>query len=334
MHTAGEPVRIVTGDTPALAGETVLAQRRDARESHDHLRRAMMLEPRGHEGMYGVIPVRAVPPRAPFSACSSCITRAIPPCAATPRSPGPMGGGAGARARGRAGDPIHDRAPCGPLRPVLHVRERGRDPVTFESVPAFVHALDRRGRGGRESVGSSPTSRYGGAFYAILPADSARAGFLRRAPLRICRGAAGALTEAGRAGVAMRPPRPSPTSASSTAPSSPTSAPGTQESWNLCIFAERQIDRSPTGLRRHRAHGARSCARRIEPGQTRLFRGISGEPFSGRISRVAQYGPLGAVHVEVGGRAFHAGRGEFVIEADDPLGLGFELARRFGDVRG
>jgi len=36
----------------------------------------------------------------------------------------------------------------------------------------------------------------------------------------------------------------------------------------------------------------------------------------------------------VGGRAFHAGRGEFVIEADDPLGLGFELARRFADVRG
>ena len=64
MHTAGEPVRIVTGGYPALAGETMLAQRRDARENHDHLRRAMMLEPRGHDGMYGVIPVRPSHPGA------------------------------------------------------------------------------------------------------------------------------------------------------------------------------------------------------------------------------------------------------------------------------
>ena len=51
MHTAGEPVRIVTGGYPDLAGTSVLAQRRDARERFDRLRTAMMLEPRGHAGI-------------------------------------------------------------------------------------------------------------------------------------------------------------------------------------------------------------------------------------------------------------------------------------------
>lgn len=62
MHTAGEPVRIVTGGYPELLGATILEKRREARELYDHLRRALMLEPRGHAGMYGVIPVKPSTP--------------------------------------------------------------------------------------------------------------------------------------------------------------------------------------------------------------------------------------------------------------------------------
>ena len=64
LHTCGEPVRIVTGGYPELTGATILAKRSEAREHHDRYRRAMMLEPRGHAGMYGVIPVRAAHPEA------------------------------------------------------------------------------------------------------------------------------------------------------------------------------------------------------------------------------------------------------------------------------
>ena len=85
MHTAGEPVRIVTGGYPELRGRTVLEQRRDARERFDHRRRAMMLEPRGHAGMYGVIPVRPSHPGAGWACCSRTM-RATRPCAATPPS--------------------------------------------------------------------------------------------------------------------------------------------------------------------------------------------------------------------------------------------------------
>src|SRR3712207_1223010 len=68
MHTAGEPVRIVTGGYPELRGATILDKRREARELHDHLRRALMLEPRGHAGMYGVIPVKSSTPDAVIGA--------------------------------------------------------------------------------------------------------------------------------------------------------------------------------------------------------------------------------------------------------------------------
>ena len=57
LHTAGEPVRIVTKGYPELRGASILDKRREAKEKYDTLRRAMNFEPRGHAGMYGVIPV-------------------------------------------------------------------------------------------------------------------------------------------------------------------------------------------------------------------------------------------------------------------------------------
>ena len=57
MHTGGEPVRLVVGGYPPIAGATILAKRRHAQAHLDHLRRLLMFEPRGHFDMYGVLPV-------------------------------------------------------------------------------------------------------------------------------------------------------------------------------------------------------------------------------------------------------------------------------------
>lgn len=50
-HTAGEPTRVVTGGLPQIPGAT-MAEKRDAlQRDHDHLRRALVLEPRGHDAI-------------------------------------------------------------------------------------------------------------------------------------------------------------------------------------------------------------------------------------------------------------------------------------------
>jgi proline racemase len=54
-HTEGEPFRVITGGYPELPGESTLARRRYAIENLDHLRTALMWEPRGHADMYGCI---------------------------------------------------------------------------------------------------------------------------------------------------------------------------------------------------------------------------------------------------------------------------------------
>ena len=63
-HTAGEPLRLVVDGWPASEGATMLAKRAWATKHLDHLRRSIMLEPRGHADMYGALLTEPVTPGA------------------------------------------------------------------------------------------------------------------------------------------------------------------------------------------------------------------------------------------------------------------------------
>ena len=54
-HTGGEPLRIIINRFPKLNGNTVLEKRNHLAQEFDHLRKTIMLEPRGHADMYGAL---------------------------------------------------------------------------------------------------------------------------------------------------------------------------------------------------------------------------------------------------------------------------------------
>ena len=64
MHTGGEPVRIIVRGYPEIKGLDILEKRRYVKENLDHIRKMLMLEPRGHDGMYGVLIVEKDLPEA------------------------------------------------------------------------------------------------------------------------------------------------------------------------------------------------------------------------------------------------------------------------------
>ena len=61
-HTAGEPLRMILGGFPEPRGESMLDKRAWLKRHADRLRRALMLEPRGHQDMYGALLTRPVRP--------------------------------------------------------------------------------------------------------------------------------------------------------------------------------------------------------------------------------------------------------------------------------
>src|SRR6266550_4320730 len=61
-HAAGEPLRLIVDGFTSPRGATMLEKREWVKKRADHLRRALMLEPRGHADMYGAILTEPVAP--------------------------------------------------------------------------------------------------------------------------------------------------------------------------------------------------------------------------------------------------------------------------------
>ena len=63
-HTEGEPTRVVVDGWPQPRGATMAERRDDLRARFDHLRRAVVREPRGHEAIVGALLTPPVNPES------------------------------------------------------------------------------------------------------------------------------------------------------------------------------------------------------------------------------------------------------------------------------
>ena len=54
-HTVGEPTRIVVEGFPILEGSTMMEKKEYLEKHYDHLRTALLCEPRGHKDMVGAL---------------------------------------------------------------------------------------------------------------------------------------------------------------------------------------------------------------------------------------------------------------------------------------
>lgn len=155
MHSGGEPLRILLAGCPEVAGPTLLAKRLYMRQHLDHVRRRLLLEPRGHRDMYGAVPVRSELPDAHLgvlflhnegysSMCGHAVLALGRFALDFGLVPAPPAGAREAR--------VNIHCPCG-LVAAFVACEGGRScgPVRFHSVPAFVlasgNARDAHGPG-------------------------------------------------------------------------------------------------------------------------------------------------------------------------------------------
>jgi len=331
MHTAGEPVRIVTAGYPALPGATILEKRRNAKTKYDYIRRRLMLEPRGHQDMYGVIPVTPSDPQAQLAVLFTHNSGYSTMCGHATIAIGRWAVEQKLVPVTRPLTRFNLECPCGVVHVTVEVGEHGTGEVTFESVPAFASHLDLEvatPEFGKLRVDIS----FGGAYYAILPAS--RLGLsMYETPVERLVAAGRAITAAIRAQVILEHPvAPDLAFLYGTILTDDVAPPSAHPSTNLCIFAEGQVDRSPTGSGVTARLALDHARGRIGLGMRRCFRGLTGGPFSGELVREARTGDRAAVVARVGGRAYHSGRSTFVIEDDDPLRDGFVVPHTLGEL--
>ena len=333
-HAAGEPLRLIVAGFPSPRGKTMLAKRDWVRTHADHLRRALMLEPRGHADMYGAILTEPVMPGSHAGVLFMHNEGYSTMCGHGVIAVTTMALERGLLMPGGDGTTIVYDAPAGTVRARATIRaggagETGRaggsvrvERVAFVNVPSFVL------HGGLAVKLASRTIRadiaFGGAFYAIvdsesvgLPIDVAHLPELRRAGMEIKHAIEAALT-------IVHPLDPGLTGIYGTIFTGPPADEGA-DLRNVTIFADAEVDRSPCGTGTAAVMAVVDAMGLLASDRPFVHESLIGTRFNGRVVSRAQVGEHAAIVPEIEGSAWITGEHTFLVDEADPLSEGFRI---------
>ena len=327
MHTGGEPLRVIVDGFPELIGYSVLDYRRYCKEHYDHLRTALMFEPRGHADMYGCILLPPNDENADFGIIflhnegySTMCGHAIIAISTLTIAMNWI--------EVKEGDnTIKIDAPCGRITSYVNVKKGQVTGVRFHCVPSFVVGLDRTVE--IERLGTITYDlAYGGAFYAYVDIEKNNFDFdlssdsylqLIQTGMDIKQAVLKADNEI------LHPFEDNLSFLYGTIFIDNKKQPSGADSRNVCIFAEGEVDRCPTGSGVSGRIAIHKARKEIDYGETMSIESIAGSVFKGSVVSEEDYGPFKAVIPQVEGRAYITGMQTFVIDPKDPMKNGFIL---------
>jgi trans-L-3-hydroxyproline dehydratase len=321
-HVGGQPLRLIVDGAPRLSGKTMAQKRDSMRRKGDSLRRAVVLEPRGHLDMCAAVLTEPISPgahagvlfmhAAGFAAMAGHSVIAVTTIALE-RS-----------LISTAGESLAFDTVAGTVNVRARIQTHGERPrvdsVAFTNVPSFVASPGHAVRIGTRQL--RVDIAFGGLFYAIvdteaigIPLDPGRIPELRRLGIEI-RDAlnVGSVVEhpidrglSGVAGVIFTGP-----------PQDPEA-----HLRNVTIFGNGALGRSPSGTGTSAVMAVLDAMGLLPEQDVFVHESLIGSLFRGRIARRTQVGEFAAIVPEVEGTARITGEHTFHIDDDDPLRDGF-----------
>ena len=323
MHTGGEPFRIVTSGLPRLPGATIVQRRSWLKNNIDEIRQALIFEPRGHVDMYAGYLTEPVSPEADFGVIFVHNEGYSDHCGHGIIALATAAVELGWVVRTEPETRVGIDAPCGFIEAFVTWDGRSAASVRFVNVPSYLLRAD-------VSVETPTFGRvtgdiaFGGAFYfytdgrpfglAIRP-DNAEA---------LVRFGAEVKAAANVAYPVEHPEIPELNHIYGTIiDGDPLDVEATQA--NCCIFADRQLDRSPTGSGTAGRAALLHAKGRLALNQMLINESIVGSIMTAKVLRETRIGGIDAVVPEVSGSAHICGQATWMIDRDDPLRHGFLL---------
>jgi len=323
-HAAGEPLRLVVEGVPAPEGKTMLDKRAWAHKHLDHLRQSIMLEPRGHADMYGALLTEPVTPGAHAGVLfmhnegwsTMCGHGVIAVTTIVIERdliwPG--------------GPTLLLDSPAGPIEATATLMTAGSQrrvsSVSFRNVPSFVFEAGLPIKvGGRTLL---VDVAFGGAFYAIVDAESAGLAVDAANLHQLRRVGSEVKAEVERLRQIVHPEDDGLKGIYGVIFTAPAQHPDAHLR-NVTIFADAEVDRSPCGTGTAAVMAVLSEMGVLAEDSTFVHESIVGTLFRGRISGRSQVGDKPAIIPEIQGSAWITGEHTFLIDGDDPLKAGFRL---------
>lgn len=318
-HTAGEFTRIIIDGFPELKGDTMIERMHFAEEFYSHYRKALMLEPRGHNDMFGALLTEPINPEAQIGVIFLDTLEWITMC-----GHGTIGCATAAVEMGLV--PVTEpytevvlEAPAGLIRTRVKVKNGRAVSVTLTNVPSFLYqdnlSIEVDGQEIQYDLA------FGGNFFPLINAEQfgmdineKTAQFFIDKGIRILRriNAEGGFKhpdldidfcagcefygKAGNPDAHMK---------------------------NIVVFGRHQADRSPCGTGTSAKLSAMYKHGEIGIGEPFVYESFTGTKFTGVIKETMKMGEYTAVVPEITGSAYVTGVATYLIDERDPLKYGF-----------
>lgn len=310
MHTGGEPLRVVLGAVPEIPGETILDKRRYLQNNHDLIRRRLMAEPRGHADMYGCYLTEPVTADGHFGVIflhnegySTMCGHAVIALTSLMRRSGLW-----------QASELRIDSPAG--RVVSTIDSSGT--VTFENVTSFKHSEISINIAGRAI---EATIAFGGAFYAYLDADRYGWSLEPSNAANLIKTGNAIMAAAQEVAELDHPDSDMNFIYGAIFSGKPKST--ATDLRNVCVFADGQIDRSPTGTGVSGRMAIEVAEGRKSVGESMRIESIVDSVFTVHAAREASFAGNAGIVPSVSGRAHITGINRFFFDADDDVADGF-----------
>jgi proline racemase len=320
-HVGGESLRLVLRG-PQLKGNNLLEKREYMMKHYDHIRTAVVLEPRGHDDMYGAVLVDPCHPDADLGVIFIDSAYYNNMC-----GHGSMAIATIAIELGLvpATAPVTNvvlETGAGLVTVKVEVKDGKAGEATLQGVPSFLYrdkiTVDLGERQAEIAIG------FGGNFFAIVEMDQLGLKHSKECLANFIRYGL-AIREYVNSNITIaHPEKPYINSVEDILfVKEPAFSGDTNKS--LVVLGQAMVDRSPCGTG--------TCARmamlhqlgRLKENEVFYQESITGALFEGRVSGLTKVGDMPAVLPEVKGKAYLMGMGTLILDPADSLKHGFSL---------
>lgn len=320
-HTGGEATRIVYSGFPHVEGETMLDKKNYLIEHFDDFRKTLMLEPRGHENMFGALLTEPVHKEADAGVIFMDTGGYLNMC-----GHGTIGTVTALIETGmvEAKEPVTHvtlDAPAGLIRTEAKVTGGRVESVALTNVPAFLYKRELvTNIDGREI---EYDISFGGSFFALVDAD--------KLGIEICRENIGAITDIGMKMLSsvnreqeIKHPELDITTVDLVEFYSKKASEGATIR-NVVIFGDAMADRSPCGTGCSAKVAQLFGKGKLKEGEKIVSESFIGSRFTAEIVGKAKVGDFDAVIPRVTGSAEIMSFGKYVVAKGDRLAEGFSV---------
>lgn len=321
-HTCGNPVRLVAGGAPVLAGNDMIERRAHFEREFDWVRTALMFEPRGHDVMSGSIVYPSTRTDCDIAVLFIEVSGCLAMC-----GHGSIGTVTFVIEHGlaRSLQPglLRLDTPAGPVDAHYELREGHVESVRLTNVPSFLHSRDLFVE--VDGIGQVRFDvAYGGNFYAIVEPQPNYRGLESLSPSDIQRLSPILRREANSKYEFVHPEKPAIRGLSHVMWTGKPHADGANAR-NAVFYGDKAIDRSPCGTGTSARMAQLVAKEQLAVGDPFVHESIIGTLFTGTALERVSVGGHEGIRPRIEGWARVTGHNTIFVDDRDPLRHGFVL---------